>query len=233
MARRRSEWCLFKFRSQSRAAPCTSLRVVWFVTWESLFIISTTNSLSLSFLVYCLPSEHTEASYCSAQILVLLNRTQRWCLPLVLSLIPIPSTNYLGPFLLAKFTHGRPVTEERTWVAVSIWEETVFSFNWGEGLWNCSQDLWQVPPLGSRVGGGKAVAPAAFPLLAGHSWGTRKWTMDWASEQTILNKRKRKNERQDHRHMSMYLVGTEHHRGPLSNSEGERLKREYTPLSKL
>lgn len=69
---------------------------------------STTKPLSFaSFLVYCLPSKYTEVTNCSAQILVSLNRTQGWYLPLFLSLIPIPSTNYLGPFLLAKLTQGR------------------------------------------------------------------------------------------------------------------------------
>lgn len=79
----------------------------------------TVNPLSWSFaalLVNCLLSEHTEATYPSAQIPVQLNRTQGWCPPLFLSLIPISSTNYLGPFLLAKCILGRPVgEEERGW----------------------------------------------------------------------------------------------------------------------
>ena len=76
---------------------------------------STTKPLSFaSSLVYRLPSKHTEATDRSAQILVLLNRTQGWYLPLFFSLIPIPFTNYLGPFLLAKFT-WRPLQEECGW----------------------------------------------------------------------------------------------------------------------
>lgn len=121
--------------------------------------------LSWSFailLVNCVLSEHTEATYHSVQIPVPLNRTQGWCLPLFLSLIPISSTNYLGPFLLAKCTLGRPVREGAAWVAESLGK--------GHGVFfplrkRFSEYYW------SQGGGrfhpgadGRTVASAAFTL---------------------------------------------------------------------
>lgn len=52
--------------------------------------------------------------------------------------------------------------------------------------------------------------------------------MGQVSELTILNERKMKKECQHHHHISIYLVGTEHHTGPLSNSQGESKKGIYT-----
>lgn len=191
MARGRSEWCLFKIRAQSRDAPCvgpSGMICHLGITLYNFYCITNTLSLSFaSFLVYCLPLEHTEVTYSSAQILVLQNRTQEWCLPLFLCLIPIPSTNYLGPFLLAKFTHGRPVMEERVCVSISLGQRHgVFfllrrrplelfsglmadSTPWVEGRWPQKHSHRK-----RRI------------LPAGHSWRTRKCMMDQASKRAIL-----------------------------------------------
>lgn len=93
----------------------------------------------------------------------------------IISLIPIPSTNYLGPFLLANLTHGRSVVKERVWVAISLGKRhDVFfllrrrpselfsgfvadSTPWVEGQW---------PQHHLHLKG--------RTLLAGHSWRTQK-----------------------------------------------------------
>lgn len=109
-----------------------------------------------------------------------------------LSSIPVSSTNCLGPFLVAKFTHRRPVEEEAAWMAVNLGERhSVFTKEEKAFRIRLFPGFWQIPPLGRGRGGGPSSIHTGEwgTLPAGHSQRSRK-LMDQASEQTFPGKGK-------------------------------------------